>query len=190
MGRDKQIESIYVQNPEKLPKDLRKKGKYLNLTTMENNLDENSKNKIINLFIDSISKDIISSRKRKNCLIITQPIEKANFPEERKKELYRQISLKMSNDGFEVFLKPHPKEKTDYSFLEIENIHLLNKDFPLEITNLFDKTCFDLGITLYSASLKNINIPKKIHLGEKSLKAFIRTNNIEEKIPSEIYKDI
>ena len=163
---DKIFKEIYVTNPENLPNNIQGKAKKMDLDLLVNNLDENEKEELAEFFL----KDFISDNKGiKKLLIITQPLSEDGFiTEEYKIHLYKKISQEYSQKGYTVYLKPHPREKTNYASLLPKEGKIIPGSFPLEIFNLKSLITFDTGITIFSSALKNSNfIKNKIFLGEE-----------------------
>lgn len=173
MGRNKQIKKIYVENPNNLPRDIRNKGKIFNLKEAYMCLSTEEKESILRVFASEIDLEGYIDNTKDNCLIITQPLsEDEIILEDQKIAIYESI-IKKYNEKYNVVIKPHPREKTDYSTLcKTYNLQVLNKNFPLEILNLVDQNLFQIGITLYSSALKNIDLKEKIYLGRDYIRKF------------------
>lgn len=163
-GRNKKIRKIFVQNPSSLPQDIRHKGVKLDLQSMYNDIPENIKDKIIRVFLSEkeIHKIKENSKLSKKILILTQPLSEIKIiTENRKIEIYNMIAQKYLKNGYSIFIKPHPYEKTNYKeFFNFKTI-IMHKHFPIEILNLKDLINFDFLISLYSSSLKNLNFCKE-----------------------------
>lgn len=159
-GIDDCIKEIHVQFPEKLPKRVRAKGVKFNLK------------KLIKRAEKSIIKEIFLNTElnicgQNNSLIITQPLseDSRSITEKQKVAIYKDIIDSYTN-GKNIYIKVHPREKTNYESYFDKDIRVLSKDFPLEILNIFDDLKFEKGITIWSSALDNLNcINKKIFLG-------------------------
>jgi len=168
-GRSKYISKIYVNFPDKINAKIKNKILHLNLAELENlnKKDIEYVKKLLNLF-NLNEKHLNNLRNNKNSvLILTQPFSESNFiSEEEKIILYQQIIKKYLKKGFSVFLKPHPREKTEYSNFFSKDVFIFRKDFPIEIINfLSDFIKFDIVISVNSTSINNIKNGKKIMLG-------------------------
>ena len=123
------------------------------------NLDkENSNNfeKIVNFYFKVPS--FFCSTEPKT-LLLTQPLsEDLYITEQQKIRIYKDI---INNSQGEVFIKPHPREKTEYSEI-FKNCIVLDNDFPCEI--LFVKYQFNYIKTLFStgAYIANILSPSSV----------------------------
>ncbi len=162
-GRDRHIREMLVQRPGDLPSTVRHKGKKLDLEELVRPLSEEARRQIAGLFLDTDAfAEAGDSRKR--LLLIPQPLSEDGYvSEEYKVEMYRRI-LREYGDGYQIWIKPHPREKTCYS--DYFNAEILPGEFPLEILNLVSGFYFDRGITLFSSALNNsLLVKEKIFLG-------------------------
>lgn len=178
-GRNKYIKNIFLKFPEKAPEDIRKKVKKLNAEKLIENLSMTSKKEILDIF--SLN---LEMNEENIALLLTQPLEIKTCSEKEKKRIYEKIYEKYSKD-YTVYIKPHPLEKTDYTYLTDK---VLGRKFPIElflinnvnlkkVITLFSSGCFDfinkcdvdfLGTTefkeIYQKRKINSNFYKK---GEK-----------------------
>lgn len=169
-GLDVQIREILVQQPERLNIRVAHKGKKLELKKMQDELSIVDREKILSIFMQGRQVSLSGGKK---LILITQPFsEERYFNEETKIRLYNDVLADYAND-YTLFIKPHPRELTDYNgkikfdFIEIPG------SFPLEMMNLLSDIHFDLGITLYSGAINNINsITKKVKLGKELLSKY------------------
>jgi hypothetical protein len=163
-GRDKEIKTIEVQYPDKLPKSVKDKGVKLNLSKLQNNLMEFETHELLSIFLNNYS---LNTGYGKNLILITQPLsEDGRITETEKINLYQEIIEKFGN-GYTIYIKTHPRELTDYkASLNIDFVEI-PRSFPLELLNFFENIRFDLGITVFSSALNNLTcIENKIFLGE------------------------
>lgn len=162
-GMDDQIKSIEVQYPEKLPERVRHKGVKLDISGNDILLDTKNWKKIQTIFSQNHSFNFDNHKK---VIIITQPFSEDGFvTEEYKINLYRQI-IKEYTTGYNVYIKVHPRETTDYTGLLGLNITEIPRNFPLEILNFYPDIFFEKGITIFSSALDNLtNIKERIFLG-------------------------
>lgn len=165
-GRDGRIKEVWVQHPERLPVDIRDKGRVLHLKellasisgtcwmrTLEEMLgfDETAVNKVT----DSLSSI------REECqlvLLVTQPFsEDGLIDEEGKITIYRRI-LESIHGRTALIIKPHPREKTRYGAL-FPDATVLDNRFPLELIRfVFDgkEQPIDYALTVDSTAVMNI----------------------------------
>ena len=81
--------------------------------------------------------------------------------------MYKKIIEGFQKDGYKIYLKSHPREKTQYDKTISEIDEVISGNFPLEILNLNPLIKFDKGITIFSSALNNCDfIGEKIFLGE------------------------
>jgi hypothetical protein len=145
------------------------KGKKLDLSKMQKNLSKKEKEDLLATFLKEKSIEIKDS---KNLLLITQPLsEDRVLSENSKVKVYKTLLDKYAKN-YTVYIKTHPRETTNYkSMLHYEFVEI-PRSFPLEFLDFMDNINFDLGITLFSSALNNINCVKK--------RLFIGKNYIEK----------
>lgn len=127
--------------------------------------------KILNVFMNGHS---LMTDSRKKLLIITQPLSEDDFiTEDYKVKLYRQM-IDDYAEGHQVYLKPHPRELTDYKQCLHREFIEVSRAFPLEMLDLMKTITFDTGVTLFSSSLNNLDcIFHKIELGKSHVKELL-----------------
>lgn len=164
-GLDASVKSIEVQFPEKLPKSKRNKGTKLDLDLLQKSISKNEKNSIISIFLRDYKINIESG---KNFLLLTQPLsEDKIISEEKKIALYQEILDTYARD-YNVYIKVHPRELTNYKDKLTTEYKEISKDFPIELLNFFNNIKFDLGVTIFSSAIFNLNcIENKVFLGEE-----------------------
>ncbi|RKF02810.1 glycosyl transferase family 52 [Tenacibaculum lutimaris] len=102
---------------------------------------------------------------KKNVLLITQPLSEDNLcSEDEKVGLYKRVVDSLDVDTtVQIFIKPHPREKTDYkSFFEAAEI--IDKNIPMEVYAI-GGVFFNSAITLFSTAVYHINAKEKVFLG-------------------------
>lgn len=169
-GMDELIKEILVQYPDRLDARVIHKGRKLELKKMQKELTVSDREKILSIFMQGYQVNLSGGKK---LLLITQPFsEERYFDEETKIRLYNDVLTEYAA-GYSIFIKPHPRELTNYNgkikypFTEIPG------SFPLEMMNLLGDIHFDLGITLYSGALNNITgITQRIKLGKGLLSRY------------------
>lgn len=129
LGSHKNIQNIYLtqENNHHLIKD---KVKIIEMEKNWNNLSENQKTKILNIF--NINSDFINLNN--NVLILTQPLSEdklMTFNEEI--DIYSTMMKKF--EDYTPLIKPHPRDKKNYSEI-FKGIKILDKNFPIELLNL------------------------------------------------------
>lgn len=166
-GLDKQVKEILVQFPEKVIEPLKKKARKLDVQHMQESLSATDRKRILKIFLRDYMPDLSGERK---LILVTQPFsEERYFDEDTKINLYNDV-LSDYIGNYKIFIKPHPRELTDYRGKMKVDFTEIPRDFPLEMMNLLQDIEFDIGITLYSGALNNINrVKKKIMLGKQML---------------------
>lgn len=167
-GQDKQVQSIEVQYPERLPKRTINKGKRLNYKEMQGDLSLEQKNDLLLSFLPNNKLIIKGSNK---LLLITQPLSEDKFIDEKKKiKIYNKI-IKKYADEYSIFIKTHPRELTDYKSNIESPFTEIPRSFPLEFLDFISDITFDIGVTIFSSAIDNVKcIDKKVYLGKDYLK--------------------
>ncbi len=111
--------------------------------------------------------NLLITNNKKNILILTQPLYwDYSITDSELVSMYKNI-IDEYKDNYNVYLKPHPRDITDYNFLR-EDVTILNKNIPLELYEIAEDIEFDIGITYDSSSLDFISCVKnKIFLKDK-----------------------
>ncbi|MBL7841222.1 MAG: hypothetical protein JNJ75_13860 [Cyclobacteriaceae bacterium] len=170
-GFDERVREINLQFPEQLDKRLRHKGTRLELRQMQDNLSARDNQRILNVFMNG---ETVQLNDQKKILIITQPLSEDNFvTEQYKVSLYAEM-IEAHADDHEVYIKPHPRELTNYC----EKLHRpfieIPRSFPLEMFDLMENIRFDKGITIFSSGMGNLRcIAHKVHLGRDHIKELL-----------------
>ncbi|WP_338825127.1 hypothetical protein MHOCP_06840 [Moorella humiferrea] len=160
MGRSSRINKILVQEPERLPKDIRHKGMRLCLQELMFNVKENDKLIILRKVFPDLSRDISHGISGHKVLLLTQPFsEDGLMSEDEKISLYSRVLQRYPQSH--ICLKPHPRERTDYQSVFGNQITIIPREFPLEILSWYDNVNFDLVITWNSSAINNIGFAKE-----------------------------
>ena len=161
-GRDPAVRAIHVQQPERLPAAVRHKGVRLDVPGMVADLPEAERQRLAGLFLGNSP----LPAGKGGLLLITQPLSEDRFVDEATKIGFYKDILAAHAQGCEVFVKPHPREETDYAAHLGEAVHVLPKDFPLEILDFLPGVRFDRGVTIWSSALNNLAcVDRKVFLG-------------------------
>ncbi|HIF9371757.1 TPA: glycosyltransferase family 52 [Photobacterium damselae] len=156
-GRSDAINNIYLQYPDKSPLDIKSKVKKLDIRKMFDNLTQEQKNDVLDIF------DIPDIKSNNATIILTQPLSEDKFMSEDKKiKIYKEM---VSNQDSNIVIKPHPRDNTDYKSIFDKNTHVsvLSKSFPIEILN-FLNVYFNKAITVCSGSVYNFSYPINIEI--------------------------
>lgn len=167
-GQDKEIKEIHVQFPDKLNAQVRHKGVKLDLKEMQRKLTAQDNEKILNVFMGEHMLNLCGNKK---LILITQPLSEDKFiTEEYKISLYTHILEAYSAD-YDLFIKPHPRETTNYKKHFSFSIFEIPRTFPLEMFDLMKNIKFEVGVTVSSGGIMNVDcISDKIILGEACVK--------------------
>ncbi len=170
-GFDDAVKEINLQFPEQLDPRLKHKGTRLNLKEMQDNLSPDDSARILNVFMKG---ETVNLNDKKKILIITQPLSEDNFvTEQYKVSLYAELIDEHAADH-EVYIKPHPRELTNYREQLGRNFIEIPRSFPLEMFDLMQNIRFDKGVTLFSSSIGNLRcITHKVHLGRQHIRELL-----------------
>lgn len=163
---DALFREICVAHPEKLPARVQSKAQKLTSDTLVKTLNSQEKQELTDFFLKDFAPDTEHS---KSLLIITQPLSEDHFvSEEYKLDLYKKIADDYHKKGYQIYLKMHPRETSNYSLVLPADGKIIPASFPLEILNLHPSLTFEKGITLFSSALNNCDfIEEKLFLGEQ-----------------------
>lgn len=160
MGRSPRINKILVQEPERLPKDIRHKGMRLPLQELILNAKESDKAIILGKVFPDVSRNISLGVSRHKVLLLTQPLsEDGLMSEDEKISLYSRVLQRYPHS--DIYLKPHPRERTDYQVVFGGQITIIPRELPLEILSWYDNVNFDVVITWNSSAINNISFAKE-----------------------------
>lgn len=167
-GFDPEIKEIHVQHVNRLNKRVRQKGKTLALEEMRRTLNSAQRSKIVNLFMQGKNIDVDSEN---NLLLITQPWSEDKFINETDKvEVYNRM-LEKYTGSHSIFLKAHPRDRTDYRIRLKFPFTEIPRAFPLEMLDLMENISFKTGLTVSSSALHNLRcVKEKIFAGNGYLK--------------------
>lgn len=167
-GLDPEIKEIEVQHVHRLHERVRFKGKTLDLQKMQESLSAADQEKILSIFMNGQAIEVLGDN---NALLITQPLsEDGLLGEEEKITMYNKL-LQQYATGLSVYIKCHPREKTDYHGKILPTFTEIPRRFPLEMLDLLKSIRFKKGITVFSGGLNNLQcIEEKIFLGKEYLK--------------------
>ena len=184
-GFDKEVTTIYAQFPSRLPPALREKARELNISKEVALLSAAVRTEIFEIFIASDAFEIPPGN---NALLLTQPIseDKVINGEKEKIAIYADVIAKIPGK-YNIIIKTHPREKTDYS-THFKHVTVLPALFPIEILGLKPGFYFDQGYTLFSTALSNLEIVKERYfLGKDYLDKFTvkATRNLIENMAAD-----
>ena len=161
---------IKVSSLENLPPLKKEKIKIVNRNETIKNLSSQYKPLVLELF--DISDDMFYNV-NKSVLILTEPFFNDGFFQEEADQiqLYQKLIDSFPLDS-KVFIKPHPRDKTNYS--KINNAIVLKSNFPIEILQYIENASFDKAVTFSSTSVNTLTFVKeKIILGKDKIKDYL-----------------
>lgn len=167
--RFKIAREIWCQFPERIVSENEADKRNFSLGGLMRGLSTISVYDIMNIF--GITDDVIDTLrdKKDKVLILTQCFSENNaIAEDVKIKYYKDLVNEYSLNR-QVFIKPHPREITDYCKL-FPNVTVIPKNFPIEILNYIPDLFFETGLTINSSSIENcIFVKNKIYIGYEKL---------------------
>lgn len=149
-GFSKYCQSIEVNDISVVPKDERyHKFKEVPRKELFENITEERKQLILRVF----DVEELSEVKDKSVLILTQPLSLDGLmnSDDRQYGFYKQICYKYISEGYEVYLKPHPRDTITYE--KINGIKLIAQTVPMELIEMVSDVKFERIITHSSTAI-------------------------------------
>ena len=155
LGRNWLCVNRYVSllNPDDANSELLKGKKIteIKLEDLWNAASDMKKSYILDLF--GIDKNELSKMQTANTIILTQPfIDDAGLTLEEQIEIYKPYVEKYAKEG--VIIKPHPREKIDYSKI-FPNAIVMQGGIPMQIYNVLGAN-FKRAITICSTAVSSM----------------------------------
>lgn len=163
--KDEKVKGIYVQKPEMYPKDWGKKLKSLNVKIMLNELANNEKKTIIDVFIGDLIESLGEMQKDIG-IIYTQPLSEDGYISEETKKEYFQNMVDFYGEGKPVFLKIHPRDLSEYRVPA--NCTVLPGYFPSELMNIL-AVRFKFAVGICTSAVSNADADIKMNINENFL---------------------
>lgn len=158
-GYGEKVKKIYFTENlcKEIPKGLEKKAEIINLKELWNKKFEREKKIILDIF--NFNEEILKKVDENTIMLFTQPLSEDNvITEEEKIDLYSKILKKYDNQS--IIIKPHPREKTDYSKY-FPSYYVMKERYPVEILELVGIN-IKKAITIFSSAAfglgKNVEI--------------------------------
>lgn len=153
-GRSKQVKKILLTGLFPIPTDIKNKVVLIDVNALWNKCSDRKKELIYNIFnyscdgINNISYDDI---------LLTQPLsEDGAISEEEKIRIYKGIV-----GDKKIIIKPHPREKTNYSYYFPDAV-ILKPYLPIELYSVQGVT-FKRAYTIFSTAVFMLPNIKEIH---------------------------
>lgn len=179
-GYGEKVKKIYLTENlcKEIPKGLEKKAEIINLKELWNKKSEEEKRIILDTF--NFNDEILKKVDENTIMLFTQPLSEDNvITEEEKVELYSKILKKYDNQS--IIIKPHPREKTDYSKY-FSSCYVMKERYPVEILELVGIN-IKKSVTIFSSAAfglgKNIEIDfYGTEINDKIFKRFGNHDNV------------
>ena len=173
-GFGKYCQSIEVNDISVVPKDERyHKFKEVPRKDLFNNISEERKQLILRVF----DVEELSEVKYKSVLILTQPlsIDGIMNSDDKQYGFYKKICDKYLSEGYEVYLKPHPRDSVSYE--RINGAKLIAQSVPMELIEIVSDVKFERIITHSSTAINFLTCGK-----EKEVFYDFNTREYDEKL--------
>ena len=161
LGRSRFCDRIEVSSVDGVPSYVKQKSKIINIQGMLENLDKEQKEIIKEIFLNNT--ELIERIKEpgEKVLLLTRPYVGSDrwLPSmEVQGKLLTDVINDYAKDSL-VFIKPHPRDRFDYSTLEVlGNVELFPRCFPVEVLNLLECNCFDAVVSVGEECLSSLSI--------------------------------
>ena len=149
-GNSKYCQSIEVNDISVVPKDKRyHKFKEVPRKDLFNNISEERKQLILRVF----DVEELSEVTEKSVLILTQPlsIDGLMNSDDKQYGFYKKICDKYLSEGYEVYLKPHPRDTITYE--KMNGAKLIAQTVPMELIEMVSHVKFEQLITHSSTAI-------------------------------------
>lgn len=149
-GFSKYCQSIEVNDMSVVPKDERyHKFKEVPRKELFENISEERKQLILRVF----GVEELSGVTDKSVLILTQPlsIDGLMNSDDKQYGFYKRICDKYLSEGYEVYLKPHPRDTITYE--EMNGVNLIAQTVPMELIEMVSDVKFERIITHSSTAI-------------------------------------
>lgn len=173
-GFSKYCQSIEVNDISVVPKDERyHKFKEVPRKDLFNNISEERKQLILRVF----DVEELSEVAEKSVLILTQPLSLDGLmnSDDRQYGFYKKICDKYLSEGYEVYLKPHPRDTITYE--KINGVNLIAQSVPMELIEMVSNVKFERIITHSSTAINFLTCGK-----EKEVFFDFNTREYDEKL--------
>lgn len=173
-GFSKYCQSIEVNDISVVPKDERyHKFKEVPRKDLFNNISEERKQLILRVF----DVEELSEVAEKSVLILTQPLSIDGLMNRDNKQygFYEKICDKYLSEGYEVYLKPHPRDTITYE--KINGVNLIAQSVPMELIEMVSDVKFERIITHSSTAINFLTCGK-----EKEIFFDFNTREYDEKL--------
>lgn len=132
-------------------------------------LDEISEEQLKSILTVFNVKNYDIKTNKRNALVLTQRFSTYKMLENDECVLLYALLCDIFAKDCNVFLKPHPADKTDYSYV-FKNEILIEKEMPSELIKFIIKDKFDIGICTFSTSINSLkNYIKQIYNFDESI---------------------
>lgn len=173
-GFGKYCQSIEVNDISVVPKDERyHKFKEVPRKELFENISEERKQLILRVF----GVEELSGVQDKSILILTQPLslDRLMNSDDKQYGFYKRICDKYLSKGYEVYLKPHPRDSITYR--NINGIKLIAQTVPMELIEMVSDVKFERIITHSSTAINFLTCGK-----EKEIFFDFNTREYDEKL--------
>lgn len=173
-GNSKYCQSIEVNDISVVPKDERyHKFKEVPRKDLFNNISEERKQLILRVF----DVEELSEVAEKSVLILTQPlsIDGLMNSDDKQYGFYKKICDKYLSEGYEVYLKPHPRDAVTYE--KMNGAKLIAQSVPMELIEMVSNVKFERIITHSSTAINFLTCGK-----EKEVFFDFNTREYDEKL--------
>lgn len=147
-GEEPWVDKLQVARPDRVPVRVRHKASRVTLDDIMKELPVRRARAIAQAFWNGAPPE--RPGERPQALILTQPIDELGICSSSvKAELYHSIATRLQDQGFDIVVKPHPREVDPALGHAIQ----LPASFPIEAWTWLGQRSFDLAVSLNSTAL-------------------------------------
>lgn len=131
---------------------------------------------ISEVFAYSLKVNITGSNR---AIVLTQPLAAENQVKSEYDQImiYQNIIDNLVKEGYEVYLKPHPRDNVNYNNI-MRCSGIIDKNIPAEVISLRSDFSYKMAVTINSTAIYSMNIAKeKVSLGLEYLSKFNSEGN-------------
>ncbi|WP_299127209.1 glycosyltransferase family 52 [uncultured Winogradskyella sp.] len=174
-GYDRRIQKVFATSPKELPPLLKSKSEKLDWKNTFKQLNKVKLNTLATAFSPNkqlVTNSLFPEGKTKS-IILTQTLNEDGVIEEESEKINIYTSFVKQAKTDLIYIKPHPRERTDYNTLFAEHKHIivLPKLFPAELLNMYPNLKFKMAFTAFSTAIDHLeHVEEKISLGHAKFK--------------------
>ena len=115
--------------------------------------------------IDIFGLPTVSDSSLPKAIVLTQPLaEMRKVNNDAETVIWYEQRIKQYYPAYKIYIKPHPRDKSDYSKLFNGDVWIIDRAIPSEMLNFGDNIHFDLALTYTSTSVNGLKCCDEVRL--------------------------